>query len=66
MAERILMASATALFARHWKQFGALIGQRVPESNEFAIIYAACILAEAIRNEQDETDVTIRPTLEVS
>lgn len=59
------MASATALFARHWKQFGLLTnGHQGPDS--FAIIYAACIVAEAIRNEQDDLDVTIRPTLEVS
>ena len=50
------MVDAKALFARHWKQFGALIGQRAPEPSDFAIIYAACILAEAIRTEQDDFD----------
>jgi len=59
------MADAKSLFMRHWKQFGALVGERGPLPQDFAIIYAACILAEAIRNEQDDLDFRVVPVKEV-
>ena len=44
------MVDAKALFKRHWEQFK--IVEKEPGTLE-AIIYAACIIAEAIRNSAD-------------
>lgn len=54
------MADAKNLFARHWKQFVAIsTGLDVSMFNTQALIYSACILAEAIRNEQDSVDFRV-------
>ena len=51
------MANAKALFKRHSDIFFevARVGS-VDDAKVAAIIYAACIIAEAIRNEYDETE----------
>lgn len=50
------MANAKALFTKHWKQF-----HNGDDVNQFSVlIYAACIIAEAIRNEQEDMDSEIR------
>ena len=48
------MADAKALFRRHWKEFDhELMSISESYSTVQAVIYAACIIAEAIRNEPD-------------
>lgn len=47
------MADAKALFMRHWKEFNRL---DVAGYDRAAMIYGACIIAEAIRTEQDLVD----------
>lgn len=58
------MAEARALFAKHIKQFGDFIfsigeGDR-PSARDTSTIYAACIIAEAIRNEQEDFDAEVK------
>lgn len=53
------MAKAEALFKRHWKQFSEL--PQDPCWRERVVIYAACIIAEAIRQDMDELDDPNRP-----
>lgn len=57
------MADAKALFARHVKGYNDMMGTLVAgHPDSMAIIYAACILAEAIRNDvYDEPFRVIEP-----
>ena len=58
------MADAKALFNRHWKDFEESSKALSEKKGEIplyvwpllASIYAACIIAEAIRNTADEAD----------
>lgn len=54
------MAEAKALFAKHYKLFCDFKYNQVTQDGDRAIIYAACIIAEAIRNEQDSVDMEMK------
>ena len=62
------MIKAEALFKRHLQSFEELVFYREKQlysanGIEKAIIYAACIQAEAIRNDMDEFEPTPRPDI---
>lgn len=53
------MVEAKALFKRHIKEFQEANPGRMIALQDAPIIYAACILAEAIRKDFDEAKVEI-------
>lgn len=57
------MADAQALFRRHWAQFNKLTEEAAGEqymAQARAFIYAASVVAEAIRHEQDDLGTELR------
>lgn len=58
------MAEAKSLFMRHWKAFEQL-ACTPGNMDQRAMIWAACIVAEAIRNEQDSADLTVPSEIKV-
>lgn len=51
------MATANALFKRHVVAFRReMYGQELVPKNEAVLLYCACIIAEAVRNELDEPE----------
>lgn len=56
------MAKAKALFKRHWKEFAPTMEHFNDTSLTIrGMLYAACIIAEAIRQDMDELDDPNRP-----
>ena len=53
------MADAHALFKRHWENLVEKTHWNCDQSDA-ALIYAACIIAEAIRNTMDEADGEVK------
>lgn len=53
------MVQAKSLFARHIEDFAAAVGKSGLPGEQVAIIYAACIIVEAIRNEQDDLEFKV-------
>lgn len=52
------MASTAALFARHEKGLQAILGTEL-HVNEKVLLYAAAMICEAIRNEQEDVDLRV-------
>ena len=55
------MIKAEALFKRHWDSFVFSLGDLKEVESDRAIIYGACIIAEAIRNDGEEFEARLVP-----
>lgn len=53
------MADARALFQKHIKEFMKMAGGSPEQILSCATLYGACIIAEAIRNEQESVDFRV-------